>query len=64
MEMEFQSSVVRLSFLCHVMAIKIAWINPCGCIYKHPNVPVIEFTNDYMGLLLEKLICRKKEIIL
>ena len=35
-----------------------------GCIYKHPNVPITEFTNDYMGLLLEKLSCEKKEIIL
>ena len=35
-----------------------------GCIYKHPNVPITEFTNDYMSLLLEKLSCEKKEIIL
>ena len=35
-----------------------------GCIYKHPNVPITEFTNDYMGPLLEKLSCEKKEIIL
>ena len=26
---EFQNSVVRLSFLCHITDIKIAWINPC-----------------------------------
>ena len=26
-----------------------------GRIYKHPNVPVMAFTNDYMGPLLEKL---------
>ena len=35
-----------------------------GCIYKHPIVPVIEFTNDYLGPLLEKISCEKKEIIL
>ena len=35
-----------------------------GCIYKHPIVPVTEFTNDYMGPLLEKLSREKKEIIL
>ena len=33
-----------------------------GCIYKHLNVHVTEFTNDYMGPLLEKLSCEKKEI--
>ena len=26
-----------------------------GCIYKHPNVPVAEFTSDFINLLLEKL---------
>ena len=31
-----------------------------GCIYKHLNVPITEFTNDYMGLLLEELSCEKK----
>ena len=31
-----------------------------GCIYKYPNVPSTEFTNDYMGLLLEKLSREKK----
>ena len=25
---EFQNSVVRYSFLCHITGIKIAWINP------------------------------------
>ena len=35
-----------------------------GCIYKHPNKPITEFTNDYVGPLLEKLSCEKKEIIL
>ena len=35
-----------------------------GCIYKHPIVPVTEFTNDYMGPLLEKLSREKKETIL
>ena len=25
-----------------------------GCIYKHPNVHVSEFSNDYMGPPLEK----------
>ena len=35
-----------------------------GCIYKYPNVPATEFTNDYMGPPLEKLLREKKEIIL
>ena len=35
-----------------------------GCIYKHPNVPVAEFTSDFITPLLEKLSCDKKEIIL
>ena len=35
-----------------------------GCIYKHPNVPVTEFTNDYMSPILEKFSHKKKEIIL
>ena len=35
-----------------------------GCIYKHLNVHVTEFTNDYMGLLLEIISCEKKDIIL
>ena len=35
-----------------------------GCIYKHPNVSVGEFTNDFLEPLLEKLYFKKKEIIL
>ena len=35
-----------------------------GYIYKHPNVLIAEFTNDYMNLLLEKLSREKKEVIL
>ena len=31
-----------------------------GYIYKHLNVPITEFTNDYTGLLLEKLSFEKK----
>ena len=34
-----------------------------GCIYKHPNVPVTEFTINYMGPPLEKLSCEKKNNI-
>ena len=29
--------------------------------YKHPIVPVAEFTDDYMGPLLEKLSREKKK---
>ena len=29
MKIEFQNSIVRLSFLCCIMDIKIGWINPC-----------------------------------
>ena len=28
MKIEFQNSIVRLSFLCCITDIKIAWINP------------------------------------
>ena len=35
-----------------------------GCIYKHPIVPVTEFTNDYISPLLEKVSRDEKEIIL
>ena len=35
-----------------------------GCIYKHPNVPVAEFTSDFINLLPEKLSHERKEIIL
>ena len=29
MKIKFQNSIVRLSFLCCIKDIKIAWINPC-----------------------------------
>ena len=29
MTIEFQNPIARLSFLCRVKDIKIAWINPC-----------------------------------
>ena len=32
-----------------------------GCIYKHSNVSVREFKNDFLKLLLEKLSFQKKE---
>ena len=35
-----------------------------GCIYKHPKVPVTEFTEYYLVTLLEKLAKEKKETIL
>ena len=35
-----------------------------GCIYKHPNASVGEFTNDFLEPLLEKLSFVKKEVIL
>ena len=28
-KIEFQNSIVRLSFLCRITVIKIAWLNPC-----------------------------------
>ena len=28
MKIQFQNSIVRLSFLCHVTDIKISWVNP------------------------------------
>ena len=35
-----------------------------GCIYKHPGAAIQEFTNDFICLLLEKLLIEKKEVIL
>ena len=35
-----------------------------GCIYKHPNALVGEFTNDVLEPLLEKLYLEEKELIL
>ena len=35
-----------------------------GCIYKHPNFSVGEFTNDFLEPLLEKPSFEKKEVIL
>ena len=35
-----------------------------GCIYKHPNVSVGEFTNNFLEPSLEKLSFEKKEVIL
>ena len=35
-----------------------------GCIYKHPGAAIQEFTNDFICLLLEKLLTEKKEVIL
>ena len=35
-----------------------------GCIYKHPKVPVTEFTEAFLVPLLEKLAKEKKETIL
>ena len=35
-----------------------------GCIYKHPNVSVGEFTNDFLEPLLGKISFKKKEVIL
>ena len=39
MKIEFLNSIVRLSFLCHITDIKIAWINPCILMInlKHHN---------------------------
>ena len=34
--------------------------NFIGCIYKHPNVAVAEFTSDFINPLLEKLSHEKK----
>ena len=30
MKIEFQNSIVTLSFFCRITDIKIAWINPCS----------------------------------
>ena len=33
-KIEFENSIRRLSFLCHLTDIKIAWINPCIVAYR------------------------------
>ena len=46
MKVEFQNSVVRLSFLCHVTIIKIAWINTCYQLLNslnYVNFSLLEF---------------------
>ena len=30
MKIEFEKSIIRLSILCRIPGIKIAWINPCN----------------------------------
>ena len=34
MKIEFENSIKRLSFLCRLKDIKIAWLNPCVSILK------------------------------
>ena len=43
MTIEFQNSVVRSSFLCHITDIKIALINPCK--FKPPYIKIIKYDN-------------------
>ena len=51
MKIEFENSIRRLSFLCRLTGIKIAWINPCQgkifsffklrarrCVSSHPKI--------------------------
>ena len=35
-----------------------------GCIYRHPNVSMGEFTNDFLEPILENLSFEKREVIL
>ena len=35
-----------------------------GCIYEHPNMPITEFTSDFLEPLLTKIFSEKKEVIL
>ena len=36
MKVELENSITRLSFLCRLPDIKIAWINPCKYIHLFP----------------------------
>ena len=58
----YQSQEVESSFTEIIESKKKNTI--VGCIYKHPNVPVGEFTNDVLEPLLEKLSFKKTEVIL
>ena len=35
-----------------------------GCVYKHPNHEVSNFTNNYIALLLDKLSNENKDIMI
>ena len=49
MNIEFENSVIRLSILCSLMDVKIAWINPCifisyqRCFYDKMNLRLFYF---------------------
>ena len=46
MKIDFKNSIRRLSFLCHLPDIKIAWINPCwGIQWKYFKVKIIQKRN-------------------
>ena len=59
MKIEFQNSIIRLSFLCRVTDIKIAWINTWFLIlnkFYHPSPPPdvfsrVEVTNMIKDVL-------------
>ena len=54
----YKSKEIELSFI-EILELKKKNVM-VGCIYKHPNVPVGEFTNEFSEPLLEKLSFNKK----
>ena len=57
MEEELGSKLVEVLSRPHINTI-------VGCIYKHPNVVVVEFNNSYLQSLLDKLAIVKNYAIL
>ena len=52
MKIEFQNSVARLSFLCHIKGIKIAWMNPWQC--NHDGKLQMMLKKQFLSLFRHK----------
>ena len=63
MKIEFENSVRRLSFLCHLPDIKIAWINPCKGNKKNEFSPFWESIGLMANLKLSERMSYPKENI-
>ena len=59
MKIEFQNSIRKLSFWCHHLDIKIAWINPCNA---NPIIKLL-FQTKIDNLLCGILFHRNSQIV-